>query len=305
MEKLAGYIVQYTRELNKTAFLYISILTAFFIYLNYQYHIEVSLFRLHSPVIRFVGFLVLYLLMFGGSYLILVQIRLPLSASSFFLGLIILASAIFAWRMSSKLITSPLTSFISAPWSKYWALILNPPLKCLIILAFIYLIKKRGIYAESITGLQQKNISFRPFIILLLCFIPVILLAGLQHDFRIAYPKASKVNFVADHISQPWITALIFEISYAFDFVIAEVFFRGFLVLAFLRYAGPAAILPMASFYCAIHFGKPMAECISSFFGAIMLGVISYRTGSVLGGLLLHLGIGWMMEVMGFIIHYL
>jgi hypothetical protein len=305
MKKLAGYILQYTQELNKTGLLFISVLTAFFIYLNYQYHIEVSLFRLHNPVIRFAGFLVLYLLMFGGSYLVLYQIREPLSASPFFLALIIIAPVVFAWRMSSKLITSGLTSFLSAPWDRYWALILNPPVKCLIILFIIFLVKKRGNYGESVSGLQQKNISFRPFIILLLCFIPVIMLAGLQHDFRIAYPKASKVNFVANHISQPWITALMFEISYAFDFLIAEVFFRGFLVLAFLRYAGPAAILPMASFYCAIHFGKPMVECISSFFGAIMLGVITYRTGSVLGGLLLHLGIGWMMEAMGLIIHYL
>ncbi|HTE25111.1 CPBP family glutamic-type intramembrane protease [Flavitalea sp.] len=304
MKKLAGYILQYTRELNTTGLFLISVLTAFFIYLNYQYHIEVSLLRLHNPVIRFLGFLVLYLLMFGGSYLVLVQIRQPLSATPFFLVLIILAPAIYAWRMSSKLITSQLTWFLSAPWDKYWALILNPPVKCLIILFIIFLLKKRGVYGESITGLQRKNILIRPFLIMLICFIPVVIIAGIQPDFRMAYPKATKVNFVADHISQPWITALIFEISYAFDFLIAEVFFRGFLVLAFIRYAGPAAILPMASFYCAIHFGKPLIECISSFFGAIMLGAISYRTGSVLGGLFLHLGLGWMMEVIGFLMRF-
>jgi hypothetical protein len=303
MKQLAGYILEYTRELNKTGLLLISVLTAFFIYLNYHFHIEVSLLRLHNPVIRFTGFLVLYFLIFAGSYLILFQIRQLISATPFFLALTILAPAIFAWRMSSKLITSPLTNILSAPWGKYWAIILNAPVKCLVILFVIILVKKSGAYAESITGLQRRNISFRPFVILLLCFIPVVVIAGLNQDFRLAYPKASKVNFITEHISQPWITALFFEISYAFDFLIAEVFFRGFLVLAFLRFAGPAAILPMASFYCAIHFGKPMAECISSFFGAIMLGIISYRTGSVLGGLLLHLGIGLMMELTGFLLH--
>jgi hypothetical protein len=301
MKQLAGYILAYTRDVNKTGLILISVLTAFFIYLNYHYHIEVSLLRLHNPVTRFIGFLLLYFLMFGGSYLILIQLRQPVSYKPFFVALTVLAPAIFAWRMSSKLVTAQLTYFLSAPWNKYWAIILNPPLKCVVILLIIYLVKKRGEYAGSITGLQQKNISFRPFLVLLLCFVPVIIIAGMQHDFRMAYPKAVKVNFMRDSVSQPWITALIFEISYAFDFVIAEVFFRGFLVLAFIRYAGPNVILPMASFYCAIHFGKPMVECISSFFGAIILGVISYRTGSVLGGLVLHLGIGWIMEIIGFI----
>src|SRR5687768_16893522 len=101
MKKLAGYILQYTQNLNKTGLLFISVLTAFFIYLNYQFHIEVSLLRLHNPVIRFVGFLVLYLLMFGGSYLVLIQTSQRLSSTPFFLALIILAPAIFAWRMSS------------------------------------------------------------------------------------------------------------------------------------------------------------------------------------------------------------
>jgi hypothetical protein len=57
----------------------------------------------------------------------------------------------------------------------------------------------------------------------------------------------------------------------------------------------------MAALYCAIHFGKPLAECISSFFGGILLGVISYHSRSVAGGLVLHLGIGWLMEIAGLI----
>jgi hypothetical protein len=96
---------------------------------------------------------------------------------------------------------------------------------------------------------------------------------------------------------------MLYELSYGSDFFSIELFFRGFLVLAFARYAGKDAILPMAIFYCAIHFGKPLAECISSFFGGIILGVVSYHTRTILGGFLVHVGLAWLMELGGLIGH--
>ncbi|MBO9572716.1 MAG: hypothetical protein J7497_11000, partial [Chitinophagaceae bacterium] len=83
---------------------------------------------------------------------------------------------------------------------------------------------------------------------------------------------------------------ILFELCYGIDFFTIELFFRGFTILAFIKYAGKDAILPMAVFYCAIHFGKPVAECISSYFG-----------GLIWGGLVVHLGIAWMMEAIGII----
>jgi hypothetical protein len=52
----------------------------------------------------------------------------------------------------------------------------------------------------------------------------------------------------------------------------------------------------VACFYCTIHFGKPPGEAISSFWGGLLLGIISYNTKSIWGGLIVHLGIAWMME---------
>ena len=69
----------------------------------------------------------------------------------------------------------------------------------------------------------------------------------------------------------------------------------------FIKWAGKDAILPMACFYCTIHFGKPLGECISSYFGGIILGVVVYHTRSIYGGLLVHLGIAWLMELGGYI----
>ncbi len=73
------------------------------------------------------------------------------------------------------------------------------------------------------------------------------------------------------------------------------------MILAFVKYAGKHAILPMALFYCTIHFGKPLGECISSFFGGIILGVVTYHTRTIWGGLIVHLGIAWLMELGGYL----
>ena len=67
-----------------------------------------------------------------------------------------------------------------------------------------------------------------------------------------------------------------------------------------MRFAGVDAILPMAAFYCTIHFGKPLGECISSYFGGLILGVIVYRAKSIFGGLIVHLGLAWLMEIGGY-----
>ena len=68
-----------------------------------------------------------------------------------------------------------------------------------------------------------------------------------------------------------------------------------------MKWVGKDAILPMAVFYCTIHFGKPIGECISSFFGGLLLGIITFNTRSIIGGLIVHLGIAWLMELGGYI----
>ncbi|RYZ55167.1 MAG: abortive infection protein, partial [Chitinophagaceae bacterium] len=58
---------------------------------------------------------------------------------------------------------------------------------------------------------------------------------------------------------------------------------------------------PMAIFYCTIHFGKPLGECISSYFGGLILGVVAYRTQTIMGGFFVHVGIAWLMELIGYL----
>jgi membrane protease YdiL (CAAX protease family) len=55
----------------------------------------------------------------------------------------------------------------------------------------------------------------------------------------------------------------------------------------------------MVVVYAMIHFEKPLLEAISSIAGGFVLGVIAERTRSIYGGVIVHLGIAWMMEIAG------
>jgi membrane protease YdiL (CAAX protease family) len=136
---------------------------------------------------------------------------------------------------------------------------------------------------------------------MLLIMVPLIAAASTQRDFLNMYPRLRDVDPVLYNVKNQWFYHVLHELSYGIDFVSVELFFRGFLILAFIKIVGIDAILPMACFYCTIHFGKPLGECISSYFGGMILGIVVYNTRSIIGGLMVHLGIAWLMELGGYI----
>ncbi|MDQ6608312.1 MAG: CPBP family intramembrane metalloprotease, partial [Bacteroidota bacterium] len=138
-------------------------------------------------------------------------------------------------------------------------------------------------------------------LIMLVIMVPLVAAAATQKDFLSMYPRMQNVNYLAQP-DKGWYKVL-YELAYGTDFFSIELFFRGFLVLAFAKWAGKDAILPMAIFYCTIHFGKPLGECISSYFGGLILGVVAYHTRSIFGGFMVHVGIAWLMELGGYLQH--
>jgi len=131
--------------------------------------------------------------------------------------------------------------------------------------------------------------------------VPFIALASTQHDFLRRYPTFSA--FVqGETFDSTLLTKMgIYEFLYGSDYVAIELFFRGFVIYALARYMGKGAIIPMATMYVFIHFGKPVGETISSFFGGTILGIIAYETNSIFGGIIAHCGIAYMMELGGFL----
>ena len=191
--------------------------------------------------------------------------------------------------------------------NRYWTAVTQLPAKFLLLGVMLWGCWKAG-WLEgndfmSSVGLTKKGFSARPYFMLLLLLAPLVALASTQHDFLRVYPKVKSIAFMNAYPGPVWPWKAGYELSYGIDFLSIELFFRGLLVIGIIRYAGEQAILPMAAFYCTIHFGKPLAECITSFFGGVVLGVLAYRTRSIVGGLIVHLGLAWMMEVGGWVGH--
>ena len=141
-----------------------------------------------------------------------------------------------------------------------------------------------------------ETVDYKAYFLLLLCMVPLVWLAAQQTSFQMVYPKMKHALEMTGN--QHW-NIVLFQASYSLNFVAVEAFFRGFLVIALIPVVGKDAILPMAAFYCSIHFGKPVAECVSSFAGGLILGVVAYYAQSIIGGIIVHLGIAWLMEFFG------
>ena len=297
MKDIFGYFKQYLQESNKKVWILTTFVVALMIFLNYTYGIERAIKSYRSPGFRFVSFFLLYAFIFTTCYGIqfFISQKILIYQRQFFI-LLLLCPLLFAAKISLDVSYFFGETSSQAEWNKFWQVVLNWPIKCILMLSVIYLIWKRAEYKKPVAGMSE-NLNWKPYILLLLCAIPLLTIASTMNDFQNVYPKVKNIAFIFPYTHYDFICKLLFELSYGTDFLTIESFFRGFVVLAFVRYVGKDAILPMAAFYCAIHFGKPLFECITSYIGGIMLGVIVYNTRSIWGGLIVHLGIAWLMEL--------
>jgi len=154
---------------------------------------------------------------------------------------------------------------------------------------------------SSFYGMAPKRKGLVLYILLLALMIPLITIASFQPDFLASYPTYKDTNSNEFFNVPEWITALVYELCYGWDFVPTELMFRGFLVIGMSRVLGRGALLPMVVWYCCIHFGRPLGEAVSSIFGGYLLGVLALSTRSIWGGLLIHIGIAWGMEIAAFV----
>jgi hypothetical protein len=152
-------------------------------------------------------------------------------------------------------------------------------------------------------GLSARQFDTRPYFIMLVIMLPVIIAASFNASFMNQYPMY-KNSSADEYLNIPeWVTVLGYEIAYGLDFMNVEFLFRGFMVIGMTSILGRKAVLAMAVTYCFLHFGKPAGEAISSIFGGYILGVIAYETKSIWGGIIVHVGIAWMMELVAFTAH--
>jgi hypothetical protein len=299
MKPIIGYIKRYFYETDKRVLALVSLFTALLVFLNYYYNIDDRINSRESFSASLLSRAGIFLAAFGLPYLACqAATRKEYFTNTAFLLLLIIAPLIF----SLKIALNPALNF-SGEWimNHFWNHVFYWPSILAITAIILFVIWKIFDAGQPFYGTTARNINWRPYILMLLIMLPLVAAASTQPDFLAMYPKLKLVTDVTSIDNLSWWHKLLFELSYGSDFITIELFFRGFLILAFIKWAGKDAILPMACFYCTIHFGKPLGECISSYFGGIILGIIVYNTRSIFGGLMVHLGIAWMMEIGGYI----
>ena len=299
MKEIFRYITGYFKKLNSKVFAACSLLTALMIYLNFHYEIDIKIDEFDSIGIRFLIRYVTFLIAFALPYLFYFLLEgKNYFKSPLILLLIFLSPAIFSWKM---VMNTDLHLSNNNDWDYYWNRVIYWPARLIVLCLILFIIWKIFYSKESFFGLTIKGLIWKPYLIMLLIMVPLIAAASTQPDFLSMYPKLTNVDPVLSGVKDKWLYHLLHELSYGSDFISVELFFRGFLILGFIKVAGKDAILPMACFYCTIHFGKPLGECISSYFGGMILGIVVYNTRSIIGGLMVHLGIAWLMEIGGYI----
>jgi hypothetical protein len=150
-------------------------------------------------------------------------------------------------------------------------------------------------------GFGLGKFDVKPYLLMLACMLPLLIVASFGADFQSSYPVYKDKGFSVAMGIPEWVSASFFEFCYGFDFVMVEFIFRGFMVMALIEVVGIHAVIPMASVYCVFHFGKPIGETISSFFGGALLGIVAYHSRSIYGGVLVHWGIAFLMELLAFL----
>jgi len=304
MKKIISYLRDYFREQCNYRYLVLLMLfLAACVAINFGYKSEDQWIMYDpSPVSRLLKYIGGYLFVFGGAYAL--QIVADPTDKRLRHGklwlLVLFAVLLFALRAWWRQPTTWVECVSHEYYILFQKLIINLTgffflfLPCL----FYWLLVDRK--RENIYGFTAKGVVLWPYFTLILLMLPLLLWAGTQSDFQQVYPRAHHLYLTPDmkyYVGGTW----LYEACYSFDYIVTEFFFRGFLIIAFARFVGPKAILPMCAFYVAIHFDKPLGECISSFFGGLILGILSYRTRSIYGGVIVHLGIALLMELIGWL----
>jgi hypothetical protein len=293
-----SFLRQYLREQSTRRFLLTMLFVAALVTINYTFGIERRLLALKPWPLSLAAFFLFY----GGVLSVAWGLQGRLIPDRKWRWLLVLAALYFSCKMIHWDFLPLLPAGWAPSWYHYAQIVLQLPAKLILLLLMLWACRKTGGWeTPKGLGLTSTGFSPRPYLLLLLFLTPLIALASTQPDFLRFYPKVKNLAFINAYAHPAWPWKLLYELSYGLDFFSIELFFRGFLVIGFARWAGQKAILPMAAFYCTVHFGKPLGECISSFFGGLVLGVLAERTRSILGGLMVHLGLAWMMEIGGWL----
>ncbi len=310
MKKFIGYF----RDFHKGYF-HFRLYAFFFLFvgalivLNYTFDIEdTHIDRFYGKPIRTLLYFSIHAFAYYGSLLIIwFHDKKKLAFTPLFwvkslIGLAILGidRSVFPFLSDWVLEGVPMKTY------RYWFKIFFNTYGLATILLALWVMKKIFDRTEDfgIYGLRFKKVEVGAYLIMLLIMVPIVFSATFLSDFLDYYPtykRTGGAQFAAFYGVGEWVAKLFYEAVYLIDFVNTEVFFRGFLVIGLSKLLGKNVVLPMAATYAVLHFGKPLGETISSVFGGYILGVIALYSRNIWGGVFLHGGIAFLMELFAFL----
>ena len=296
----------YKKEFRLLYFLTVLALLGSMIYLNYWHSLELKYANGgQSRLSHFIGYYLLYFIPFALAFFL--QLLFYSNCSYFrnywFWVILLLAPAFFSFRVNFDWHEILINRIWSGDEAEFFRRSMGWVVRVFVVLIpvyFLWRIKDKRF--QPFYGTKAMG-NIRPYLLMVLIMVPLIALASTQPDFGEMYPRARFLTSL--QLPAKNLHYFFYELCYGVDFISIEFFFRGFLILSLVKICGHHCIIPMACFYCTIHFGKPMGEAISSFWGGLLLGIISYNTGSIRGGLTVHLGIAWLMEAAGWLALFL
>ena len=307
MRKIYTYLKTFaTREVKLPYILAITAFLTLSIFLNYHYHVSSNMIgKYRGTLNHFFINIVFYSLPVFFSVLAYIYFYkrkdLIKNASFWFVLFYIICS--FAFRTYFYQYTDWATAMNNGVPDNFLIRSSSQIFRALFVFLVVYIYWKFSGHSKETVfyGFRLKGVEVKPYLFMLLLMFPLIAIASTQPDFLRRYPTFA--IFVGGITFNPVLIAKIsiYEILYGSDYIAIELFFRGFVLYALSRFMGRGAIIPMATMYVFIHFGKPLGETISSFFGGMILGVIAYETNSIIGGIIVHCGIAYMMEIGGFL----
>ena len=310
MKKVLQYIKDYQHEhFDWKLYLTILLFCSLCIYFNYKYDFEDSVIDSYN------GQPIKWLWMFlfhGGPFFIVCLIlyafgkkRAWLTSKNYWFkfligfGLLALDRSFYGFTEGLKYLPKMEYHFIArcVNWSSGLILVVIP---LLILYPFIEKDIEPNFY-----GLSWKRFDPKPYLILLGIAAIFLGIGSFLSDIQEYYPRFARSGaslYLRENpeASRAWLVT-IYELCYGSSFISVELIFRGFLIFAFTRTLGGYAVLPMVVTYAFLHFGKPLGETISSIFGGYVLGIISYNSRNIWGGVFIHLGVAWLMELFGWL----
>ena len=302
MKKFIDYFKDYFKtEKNLTVYIILAIFLCITITLNYIYDFEnvvldsfngkVSGFFVHILFYGFAYYFTLFIIIrfeknyemlnnkkfwFSSIFIILI---LANSSNFTYFESFILGKVYYSYKDFTKQVLRNIDSFF------------------IIILPLYIFYKTYHKDQEIFYGITLKNTTIKPYVILLAILAPFIFLISFAPNFIKYYPVYNGHGFVG---TQSVVMALLFELVYGLDFISVELLFRGFMVIGIAKFIGKKAVLPMVVTYAFLHFGKPPGETISSIFGGFILGVIALYSKNIWGGIFIHVGVAWFMELFAY-----